>query len=102
MYGLGKSEILADDMVVPSFSPTAIPEEVSDVTSTPVHITRHGRSSPSGSSSSSGSYSLDGSCPDLPHKPSVPSSRHVPSISEDERSVHYSSSGNYESPVEDE
>lgn len=89
-------------MVVPSFSSSSIPEEVIEVTSTPIYVTKAGRSSPSGSSSSSGSYSLNGSCPDLPQKPSVPSSRHVPSISEDEHSVHYSSSGYYESPLEDE
>ncbi|KAF5280043.1 hypothetical protein FQR65_LT03298 [Abscondita terminalis] len=102
MYGLGKSDFLGDDMVVPSFSPIGIPEETSDLSNTPVLMIRPGRSSPSGSSSSSGSYSINGSCPDLPQKPSVPSSRHVPSISEDERSAHYSSSGYYESPLEDE
>ncbi|XP_031355100.1 uncharacterized protein LOC116179448 [Photinus pyralis] len=102
MYGLGKNDLLGDDMVVPSFTPLGIPEEASDVASSPVRIAHHGRSSPSGSSSSSGSYSINGSCPDLPPKPSVPSSRHVPSISEDERSAHYSSSGYYESPLEDD
>lgn len=102
MYSIAKSEYYGDDMVVPSFSPPPIPEETSDIATTPVPEARTGRSSPSGSSSSSGSYSLDGSCPDLPHRPPVPSPKHVPSVSEDEHSTHYSSSGYYESPIEDE
>lgn len=88
-----------DDMVVPSFSPP-IAEETSELT--PVPDVRTGRSSPTGSSSSSGSYSLNGSCPDLPQRPPVPSPKHAPSVSEDERSAHFSSSGYYDSPLEDD
>lgn len=121
MYSVARSEYFGDDMVVPSFSPPPIPEEAgSDAAASPVppevaggiaplHVVIHtpsrapGRSSPSGSSSSSGSYSIDGSCPDLPQRPKVPSpKKHVPSVSEDEHSIHYSSSGYYESPLEDD
>lgn len=89
-------------MVVPSYSPPPIPEETSDMATTPVPEVHTGRSSPTGSSSSSGSYSLNGSCPELPQKPPVPSIKQKASLSEDDRSVHYSSSGYYESPLEDE
>lgn len=123
MYSVAKTDLYSDDMVVPSFSPPPIPEEaLSDAASTPVPNTIHhrslhhhhhhhhsgrasGRSSPSGSSSSSGSYSLNGSpVPELPQRPKVPSPKpQHPSLSEDERSGgRYSSSGYYESPLEDE
>lgn len=62
-------------MVVPSFSPPPILEELSDSAVTPVpmaHLTVGRPVSPSGSSSSSGSYSLDGgSCPDLARRRSM-------------------------------
>lgn len=95
-----KADYLNEDMVVPSFSPPPIPEEAGSLTSTPVPEV--GRSSPSDSSSSCGSYSVDGSCPDLLPKPVPSPKKKVPSVSEDERSTHYSSSGYYESPLEEE
>lgn len=114
IYSVARSN---EDMVVPSFTPPPIPEEV--VPDVPEEIIVEpaasvagsgttGRTSPSATSSSSGSYSLNGSCPDLlseqqiKQRPPVPSPRHAPSISDDDRSVHYSSSGYYESPLEDE
>lgn len=100
IYSLSKGDLMNEDMVVPTFSPPPIPEEASSMTSTPVPDA--GRSTPSDSSSSSGSYSVDGSCPDLPQRPDVPSPKKIPSLSEDERSTHYSSSGYYESPLEEE
>ncbi|XP_017781518.1 PREDICTED: serine/arginine repetitive matrix protein 1-like, partial [Nicrophorus vespilloides] len=103
IYSLTKADFLTDDMVVPSFSPPPIPEEASELTPTPVpDVVRTGRSSPTGSSSSSGSYSLNGSCPELPQRPPVPSPKKVPSVSEDDRSALCSSSGYYDSPLEDD
>lgn len=95
-----RADFLNEDMVVPNFSPPPIPEEAGSLTSTPVP--EAGRSSPSDSSSSCGSYSVDGSCPDLLQKTVVPSPKKAPSLSEDERSTHYSSSGYYESPLDEE
>lgn len=117
IYSNTRGEYHNEDMVVPSFSPPPILEEKPETIGVQVlHVVERtertgsarkgssGRTSPSASSSSSGSYSLNGSCPDLiaQQRPPVPSPRHVPSISDDERSVHYSSSGYYESPLEDE
>ncbi|KAK9685689.1 hypothetical protein QE152_g37855 [Popillia japonica] len=102
IYSGSKVDYLSEDMVVPSYSPPPIPEETSDMATTPVPEVHTGRSSPTGSSSSSGSYSLNGSCPELPQKPPVPSIKQKASLSEDDRSVHYSSSGYYESPLEDD
>nr|XP_022910341.1 uncharacterized protein LOC111421422 isoform X1 [Onthophagus taurus] len=97
-----KTDYLLEDMVVPSYSPPPIIEENLEITTTPIpEVHASGRSSPSGSSSSSGSYSLNGSCPDLPKKRVVPSTKNL-SVSEDDRSLHYSSSGYYESPLEDD
>lgn len=95
-----KIDFLNEDMVVPTFSPPPIPEEAGSLTSTPVPEV--GRSSPSDSSSSCGSYSVDGSCPDLLQKPVPLPKKKISSLSDDERSTHYSSSGYYESPLEDE
>ncbi|XP_025837065.1 uncharacterized protein LOC108734776 [Agrilus planipennis] len=105
IYGQAKSDVFGDDMVVPSFSPPLILEET--CTELKVVVCSRGGSAPEPSSpspsSSSGSYSLDGSCSATsPQKPAVPSSRRVPSVSEDERSARYSSSGYYESPLDDE
>lgn len=116
IYSTARNDYHGDDMVVPSFSPPIMEETAVTQTMTPMHVVEvvekagstgkcsSGRTSPSASSSSSGSYSLNGSCPDLisQQRPPVPSPRHVPCISDDERSVHYSSSGYYESPLEDE
>lgn len=95
-----RADFLGEEMVVPNFSPPPIPEEAGSLTSTPVPEV--GRSSPSNSSSSCGSYSVDGSCPDLLQKPVPSPQKKVPSLSEDERSTHYSSSGYYESPLDEE
>ncbi|KAJ8971004.1 hypothetical protein NQ314_000921, partial [Rhamnusium bicolor] len=104
-------DLLGDDMVVPTFSP---PVSISDETraspstrslcNTPVPHICTGRSTPSEDTSSScGSYSV-GSTPDLLERSTVPSgsSAKVCPVSEDDRSIHYSSSGYYESPMEDE
>ncbi|XP_056629965.1 uncharacterized protein LOC130440701 isoform X2 [Diorhabda sublineata] len=106
-------ELLGDDMVVPRFSPSPPPPVPStgdsshSLCNTPVPHTRTGRSTPSEESSSScGSYSV-GSTPDLLDRftETVPSrNKKVCShnASDDERSVRYSSSGYYESPMEDD
>lgn len=101
-------DLLGDDMVVPSFSPPAsIAGDSHSLCNTPVPQIRTGRSTPSEDSSSScGSYSV-GSTPDLLDRftESVPSRKKkvvCPAVSDDERSVRYSSSGYYESPMEDE
>ncbi|CAH1105826.1 unnamed protein product [Psylliodes chrysocephalus] len=101
-------DLLGDDMVVPSFSPPAsIAGDSHSLCNTPVPQIRTGRSTPSEDTSSScGSYSV-GSTPDLLDRftESVPSRKKkvvCPAVSDDERSVRYSSSGYYESPMEDD
>ncbi|CAG9766941.1 unnamed protein product [Ceutorhynchus assimilis] len=100
-----------DDMVVPSLSPSFSPEvgyladAKSNSTScyTPVPQIRTGRSTPSEDSSSCGSYSIGASTPDLLERYTVPSGKPDKIWSDDEeRSLQYSSSGYYESPVEDQ
>ncbi|KAG5899755.1 hypothetical protein JTB14_006092 [Gonioctena quinquepunctata] len=101
-------DLLGDDMVVPSFSPS-VPDSRS-LCNTPVPEIRTGRSTPSDDSSSScGSYSVGGSTPDIldrssavPSRSSTTPTRKGCPVSDDERSVRYSSSGYYESPMEDD
>ncbi|XP_028131429.1 uncharacterized protein LOC114327122 isoform X3 [Diabrotica virgifera virgifera] len=108
-------DAISDDMVVPSFSPpppctsasTTVGDSSHSLCNTPVPNIRTGRSTPSEDSSSScGSYSV-GSTPDLLDRftETVPSRNKKvcpPNVSDDERSVRYSSSGYYESPMEDD
>ncbi|XP_076262632.1 uncharacterized protein LOC143197764 isoform X4 [Rhynchophorus ferrugineus] len=98
--------------VVPSLSPSyssKAPSETSSVahvnTLAPLPQIISGRSTPSDDSSSCGSYSVGTSIPDLLDRYSIPSgspNKTWHGSEDDERSVHYSSSGYYESPIEDE
>ncbi|CAG9864745.1 unnamed protein product [Phyllotreta striolata] len=103
----------SEDMVVPSFAPAFAPNEGDSCSrcNTPVPQIRTGRSTPSDDTSSScGSYSVGGSAPDLLDRfvvDSVPSRRkkacpRAPASDEEPNSALCSSSGYYESPMEDD
>ncbi|CAH1180414.1 unnamed protein product [Phaedon cochleariae] len=109
-------QLLTDDMVVPSdprsLCSTPSPRHPRSLCNTPVPLVHTGRSTPSEDTSSScGSYSVGGigsggaGTPDLLERatptPSKRGERARPG-SDDDRSVRYSSSGYYESPVEDD
>ncbi|XP_030759239.1 uncharacterized protein LOC115884730 isoform X1 [Sitophilus oryzae] len=103
---------MAEDMVVPSVSPSYSPKPPSESSSisrknssTPLPQIISGRSTPSDDSSSCGSYSVGASIPDLLDRYSIPSgspNKTWQGSEDEERSVHYSSSGYYESPIEDD